>query len=320
VAHTVGRMREFYRRGDTQPDLTPVDLNTLARQVIELTRARWHDIPMQRGIVIQTRAVLASGLPPVAGIESEIREALTNLIFNAADAMPQGGTLTVRTTSADGRVHILVEDTGVGMDEETRRRCLEPFFTTKGERGTGLGLAMVYGVAQRQNAELEVKSVVGSGTTFSLSFQTGVALAFASPPAAVQKPHSRLQILIVDDDPLIIRSLRAILEDDGHAVTTATGGQEGIDMVRAAAEREEQFAAVITDLGMPYVDGRRVATAVKTASKNTPVIMLTGWGQRLVAENDVPPHVDRVLNKPPKLQQLRAALAELLPEPVERAV
>jgi CheY-like chemotaxis protein len=199
------------------------------------------------------------------------------------------------------------------MDEETRRRCLEPFFTTKGERGTGLGLGMVYGVAQRQNAELEVESVVGSGTTVRLNFPAAATGAQPSQIAHPYTPLSRLPILLVDDDPLIIRSLQTILEADGHEVTTATGGQEGIDILHAAAERDKRFAVVITDLGMPYVDGRKVATAVKTACRETPVILLTGWGQRLVAEEDVPPNVDRVLNKPPKLHQLRAALSELVP-------
>ena len=246
---------------------------------------------------------------------------LTNLIFNAVDAMQGGGTLTLRTkstgeavpTSIPRRVHVQVEDTGVGMDEETRRRCLEPFFTTKGERGTGLGLGMVYGVAQRLNAELEVESAPGRGTTVGLNFPAAPTGAQPSPIAYPPGALARLQILIVDDDPLIIRSLRAILEDDGHAVTAATGGQEGIDILRAAAERDERFAVVITDLGMPYIDGRKVASAVKMACRDTPVILLTGWGQRLVAEEDVPANVDCVLNKPPKLYQLRAALSELVP-------
>ncbi len=119
--------------------------------------------------------------------------------------------------------------------------------------------------------------------------------------------------MLVDDDPLIIRSLQAILEEDGHAVTTATGGQEGIDTLSAAAARDEQFAVVITDLGMPYVDGRKVASAVKARS-DTPVILLTGWGQRLMEDDEIPANVDRVLSKPPKLYQLRAALSELVPE------
>ena len=135
----------------------------------------------------------------------------------------------------------------------------------------------------------------------------------ASHIAAPLAPTQHLRLLLVDDDPLLIKSLRDILESDGHFITAADGGQAGIDAFAAAQGNGEAFAAVITDLGMPYVDGRKVAAAVKAASPSTPVIMLTGWGQRLIAEHDVPPHVDRVLSKPPKLQELRATLGELTP-------
>ncbi|HTW66884.1 MAG TPA: ATP-binding protein [Bryobacteraceae bacterium] len=315
VAHTVARMREFYRQHEAELVLSPVDLSTLVQQVIDLTRARWFDMPQQRGVVIALRAELGENLPPVAGIESEIREALINLVFNAVDAMPDGGTLTIRTLAAEGaqkrHVNVEVVDTGVGMDDETRRRCLEPFFTTKGERGTGLGLAMVYGVTRRHNADIEMESAVGHGTTVRLCFPAAVSNPEGVASAEPSAMPPRLRILSVDDDPLLIKSLRDALEADGHAVVTATGGQEGIDTFRAAEQRDEHFAVVITDLGMPYVDGRKVATAIKHESPSTPVILLTGWGQRLVAEGDIPPNVDRVLNKPPKLKELRAALVEL---------
>jgi CheY-like chemotaxis protein len=121
---------------------------------------------------------------------------------------------------------------------------------------------------------------------------------------------SRLRILVVDDDPLLLKSLRDTLEVDGHVVVAANGGQAGIDVFHAAQGRGGPFAVVITDLGMPHVDGRKVASAVKTASPSTPVILLTGWGQRLVADGDVPSHVDCVLNKPPRLNELRKALAQ----------
>ena len=171
---------------------------------------------------------------------------------------------------------------------------------------------MVYGVAQRHKAEIEMESASGKGTTVRLSFPVSVSNAAGlTHLAAATATPSRLRILVVDDDPLLIKSLRDTLEIDGHAVTTATGGQAGIDAFLSVDKPDEQFAVVITDLGMPYVDGRKVATAVKAASPSTPVILLTGWGQRLVAEGDIPPHVDRVLNKPPKLRELRAALAEL---------
>lgn len=316
VAHTVARMREFYRQQEPALVLSPVNLSVLVQQISDLTRARWSDIPQQRGVVIRLQLDLGQSLPAVAGIESEIREALINLVFNAVDAMPDGGTLTIRTKATLGQAkkwqtEVEVADTGLGMDEETRRRCLEPFFTTKGERGTGLGLAMVYGVMQRHNAEIEFESEIGHGTTVRLRFPVPAANSSDGQPAAPDAMPPRLRILSVDDDPLLIKSLRDALEADGHAVVTASGGQEGIDAFRAAEERDEHFAVVITDLGMPYVDGRKVASAIKNDSPSTPVILLTGWGQRLVAEGDIPPHVDRVLNKPPKLKELRAALAEL---------
>ena len=317
VSHTVARMREFYRQRETQMALVPVKLDQLIQQVIDLSRARWSDMPQQRGIFIKIETDFAVDLPSVQGIESEIREALVNLVFNAVDAMPEGGTLTLRTKVSKNTpplVCLEVCDTGVGMDDDTRRRCLEPFFTTKGERGTGLGLAMVYGIVRRHNAEIEIESAVGKGTTIRLSFSLPVTPV--EEPGKMASPFvvpTRLHILVVDDDPLLIKALRDTLETDGHVITTATGGREGIVMFEKARVSKEPFAVVITDLGMPYVDGRQVASAIKGASPDTPVIMLTGWGQRLVAEGDIPPHVDCVLNKPPKLRELREALAQCLP-------
>lgn len=312
VAATVARLREFYRQREVQTELRTVDLNALVPQVIELTRARWQTMPQQRGTVIDLRTELAPDLPPVQGIESEIREALINLIFNAVDAMPSGGVLTLRTRAGTGRqIGVEIADTGIGMDEDTRRRCLEPFFTTKGERGTGLGLGMVYGVMQRHGGEIEIESAPGAGTTMRLAF----AIATARPPSAESSlpVATGLTVLLIDDDPILIKSLREILELDGHTVMTANGGQAGIELFQArmAAPGRSDISIVITDLGMPHVDGRRVARAVKAASPGTPVILLTGWGERLLAEGDRPAHVDRVLSKPPRLREIRAALSEL---------
>ena len=182
------------------------------------------------------------------GAESEIRDALTNLIFNAVDAMPDGGTLTLRTRSRRPRtatssvVASRSTDTGVGMDEETRRRCLEPFFTTKGERGTGLGLAMVYGMVQRHSAELEIDSAPGQGTT--------VRLIFPAHTASVVTPRRldaravldrRLRILVVDDDPLLIKSLRDTLEADGHRRHGDTAARPASSLRRRARKRGEPF-------------------------------------------------------------------------------
>jgi signal transduction histidine kinase/ActR/RegA family two-component response regulator len=319
VASTVARMREFYRPREAELVLSPVSLNDVAQDVIGLTRARWSDMPQERGVVIELDTSLTANDPVVPGVEAELREALTNLVFNAVDAMPEGGTLSVRTrrtsdpsrAAAPDRVYIEVSDSGVGMDAETQRRCLEPFFTTKGERGTGLGLATVYGTVQRHNAEIYILSAPGRGTTVQLVFSAAPeAAAPKEAPRPIRLP--RQKILVVDDDPLLLKSLRDTLDTDGHAVTTAGGGLAGLEAFSAAREANAPFDLVITDLGMPYVDGRQVASGVKELSPATPVILLTGWGQRLMDDGETPAHVDRVLNKPPKLVELRAALASLI--------
>jgi signal transduction histidine kinase/ActR/RegA family two-component response regulator len=318
VARTVARMREFYRERDAQLTLERVEINRAVQQVVDLTRPRWSDLPQARGAMVDLQTYLTDSIPEIMGAEHEIRDALTNLIFNAVDAMPNGGTLAVRTrkaTVADGETRVLIEvtDTGVGMDEDTRRRCLEPFYTTKGERGTGLGLAMVYGMIQRHSAELEIDSAVGKGTTVRLNFPAIASSVIAIPKTKVAAVVKRqLRILLVDDDPLLIKSLQDTLQEDGHLITAAHGGREGIEAFTAASKRGECFDIVVTDLGMPHVDGRKVATSVKAVSPTTPVVLLTGWGQRLIATNDAPAHVDKVLAKPPRLHELRAALAELV--------
>ncbi|SFM14362.1 response regulator [Rugamonas rubra] len=320
VAATVARMREFYRQREPQLSLLPVDANQLVRQVVDLTRARWSDMPLQRGIVITLALELAAELPPVMGIEGEIREALTNLIFNGVDAMPDGGTLTLRTrlapapagTASLPHVAIEVADSGVGMSEATRRRCLEPFFTTKGERGTGLGLAMVYGMTERHGASIEIDTALHKGTTLRLNFLAqGAGADGAAAPSNYQIP-ANLRILVVDDDPMVLKSLRDILEIDGHEVVAADGGQAGIDHFNRAIDAGAGYSVVITDLGMPYIDGRKVASAIKQRAPHTPVILLTGWGQRLVSDGDNPMYVDCVLSKPPKLRELREGLCKVL--------
>jgi len=318
VARTVSRMREFYREREAQLTLERVGLNRAVQQVVELTKPRWSDLPQQRGVMINLQMELADPLPDLMGAEHEIRDALTNLIFNAVDAMPNGGLLTLRTRTVPSALRgdsvvVEVTDGGVGMDEDTRRRCLEPFYTTKGERGTGLGLAMVYGMVQRHSAEIEIDSTLGQGTTVRLIFPADTSSVVST--TQLTRPNlvtRRLRILLVDDDPLLIKSLQDTLQEDGHLITATPGGQAGIDAFTAAHRQGEGFDVVITDLGMPNVDGRKVASAVKGTSATTPVLLLTGWGQRMIAENDTPPYVDKVLSKPPRLHELRAALAELV--------
>src|SRR5690349_1620294 len=313
VAQTVQRMRAFYLPRGMEHTLTPVDLNQILMQVIDLTRARWSNIPLERGVVIHVESDLDADLPKILGAENEMRDGITNLVLNAVDAMPEGGTITLRTrqVARDHQVIVEVQDTGIGMSETTRSRCLEPFFTTKGERGTGLGLPSVFSMVQRHGGDFEIDSELGRGTTMRMIFPrapTGMStteLEFVPPP----RP---LRLLLIDDDPLLLRSLRDTLELDEHEVVTADGGQAGIDAFSHAVKSGTHFDAVITDLGMPYVDGRKVAARIRQMSGQVPIIMLTGWGHRLVATADQPEHVDRVLSKPPKMAEIRGALTDLI--------
>jgi PAS domain S-box-containing protein len=312
VARTVQRMRAFYLPRGMELTLAPVDLNQILMQVIDLTRARWSNIPQERGVVVHVESDLENDLPRILGAENEMRDALTNLLLNAVDAMPEGGTITMRTRllRRDNQVVVEVQDTGIGMSETTRSRCLEPFFTTKGERGTGLGLPMVFGMVQRHSGDFEIDSELGRGTTMRLIFPcapTGMTVS----EQQLAPPLRPLRLLLIDDDPLLLRSLRDALELDEHEVVTADGGQAGIDAFAHAVKAGESFDAVITDLGMPYVDGRKVAARIRQLSARIPIVMLTGWGHRLIATDDYPEHVDRVLSKPPKMAELRITLAEL---------
>jgi signal transduction histidine kinase/ActR/RegA family two-component response regulator len=311
VTATVSRMNDFSRKRAPQMALAPVNLNDVARQALDLTRARWSNMQQEKGIVIAAKTDLAADLPAAMGIASEIREALTNLIFNASDAMPTDGTLTIRTRAIGGErpTHVVLEvsDTGTGMDEETRRRCLEPFFTTKGERGTGLGLAMVYGMIQRHSADIEIDSEKGKGTTIRLIFLARADAAGVTAEAKAAVPaKSPLRLLVVDDDPSILDSMCDVLKLEGHEVVAANGGKEGIEAFRSRLG-SAPFATVITDLSMPHVDGHQVAKAVKEMSPSTPIILLTGWGRKISGDGEIPVNIDCVLAKPPKLAELRAA-------------
>ena len=330
VAHIVARLREFYRnRRDDRP-FGCVNVNRLMRQVTELTRPRWRDISQQNGLSIELKLVLDPRNPEVTGDESEIREALTNLVFNALDAMPNGGTLTLRSRVADPALQpqggsapppvlIEVSDTGVGMDDETRRRCLEPFFSTKDQRGTGLGLAMVYGVMQRHEGTIDIESEVNQGTTFRLTLPHRQSTnTTAEPTPATLDPLPSLRILFVDDEPLVRDLVKEILQSEGHHVTLADGGQAGLDAFFAAAWRDQRFDAVITDLGMPSVDGRQLTHVVKRESPSTPVIMMTGWGSLMQSQAELRAPVDLLLNKPPSMRDLNQALRRVIAHPTPR--
>ena len=305
AAKVVSRLRQFYRKQEEGEDFETVDLAKLVTQTITLTRPRWKDQAQAGGATVRVESELEP-VPAVLGDESELREVLTNLIFNAVDAMPAGGLITVRTRSEDGSAMIEVADTGSGMTEEVRKRCLEPFFSTKGERGTGLGLSMVFGIVQRHGGKVDIRSKLGGGTTFIVTLplqgaQHG-AEATAKNDASLQR---NLSVLVVDDEAQVRDFMSAALGMDGHRVEVATDGAKGL-----RSFRDGTFDVVITDKAMPGMTGDQMASAMKLMKPGTPVILLTGFGQFL-DKSDLP-GIDVLLSKPVGLQKLREALASVL--------
>ncbi len=310
AAKMFNRLRTFYRaQDDTEDKYAGIDLNALAEQAVALTRPRWHGQALARGADVRLVLDLAPGLPSLLADAAELREMLTNLIFNAVDAMPRGGTITLRTRPEADRLILEVSDTGMGMDEDTRRRCLEPFFTTKGERGTGLGLAMVYGTIQRHEGNIDLHSVVGEGTRFTLKLplrQPGEATAPGGSDA-VGTPTPR-RVLVVDDQPVFVNILHRYLTEDGHTVDTAADGREALEKFRVAAVGTVPYELVITDQGMPGMCGEQLAAEIKALAPATRVILISGYGD--LDATGPRPGVDLSLVKPLTHAALRTAVRQ----------
>lgn len=273
-AQTVRRIQEFTRTRSIRP-FSPVDMNKVIREVVDLARPRWKDQAQSCGVTYDVQ-VDEGRVPKVAGTAEELREAFLNLLNNALDAMPAGGRFTFRTATEGDRVVVRAEDGGCGMSEETRRRVFEPFFSTKGAQGNGLGLAVVWGIVTRHSGEIQVESTLGRGTTFVVSLPVPAELPVdtcAQGPATI--PVGK-RVLVVEDNPEILHSLGDLLRESGCQVVEAPDGLAGI--ARLEAERVD---LVLTDLAMPGASGWEVATACREKFPSTPIGLITGFGDRL---------------------------------------
>jgi signal transduction histidine kinase len=307
AASVVARLREFYRPVETDEEFPLVDLAKIVQQAVSLTEPKWRRQTQATGLTVEVVAE-AKAAPFVAGQESALREVLTNLIFNAVDAMPRGGRISLETSIEGDDAVIRVHDDGTGMTESVRQRCLEPFFSTKGERGTGLGLSMVYGIIERHRGKLEIESAPGLGTTFIIRLPTADTSATQDPESSAQAgSKSALNVLIVDDEPRVLEVVSAYLRCDGHSVSTAASGREGLEKFR-----QNQFDLVVLDRVMPEMSGDQTARFIKQVNARIPVIMLTGFGALIEVSSSQPAAVDVVLNKPVTLDSLRKTIGKLL--------
>ncbi len=301
-AQTVRQIQEFTRVRRDQPAET-VDLNQVVRDSVEMTQTRWRDHTQSQGLDVRV-LVDVGEVPPVEGHAAELRQMLTNLILNAVDALPRGGAIRIATRATPGAVEVSVADTGTGMSDEVRRRIFEPFFSTKGPQGTGLGLAMVYGIVSRHGGQVAVESEEGRGSTFTIRLPAGHGTASTGIGPAALPAEAVARVLVIDDEEPVREALADMLRLKHHQVVVATQGAEGLERFQAAP-----FDLVMTDLAMPGMSGWQVAQAVKALRPDVPVVLVTGWGVELPAEQLRANGVDRVMTKPFKIDQVQEVVA-----------
>lgn len=328
ISRIVERMRLLYRdHQDDELEVEQVDIRQIVRETIELTRPKWREETASGGD-IRISTDFARALPPVPGIDTEIREALTNILLNAVDAMPEGGRIVIAgytdpPASSTGpaqkpeRIIVDVIDEGSGMSSETAQRALEPFFTTKGEGGTGLGLPMVQHVMERHSGTISIlpaSNVPGpkenKGTIIRLAFPADDSVASQKPGATAIDPSvAKLKVLVVDDEPMLRMVVQEMLNAEGHTVSVANGGPEASELVISSYKSGEPFDVVISDIEMPVLNGRMLAELIETESPDTEVILMTGWVDSQLDIETISTRVVGLLKKPPRLADITALMA-----------
>jgi signal transduction histidine kinase/DNA-binding response OmpR family regulator len=303
-AETVRRILEFTRTRRRLP-FVAVDLRQVVSEVVELVRPRWRDEAQSRGVRYE---VLVEGqAPPVAGRPEELREVFSNLLHNALDAMPEGGVCRFALTEEEGGAVVAVADTGCGMTEEVRRRAFEPFFTSKGPQGTGLGLSVAWGIVQRHGGTIDVQSVPGSGTTFVVRLPVPAELpAPPAPPPAPESVRGR-RVLVVDDEPEVRTVLGDLLREAGCLVTAVADGAEAL----VVCERE-RFDLVLSDVSMPGLSGWEVTARLRRRFPDIRLGVVTGWGDRLDPAQVRAAGIQVVIAKPFHAEDLIRGVAEAL--------
>ena len=302
-AKTVKRIQDFARQRRDH-DFELVSIDQILLDASEITRPRWKNCAEASNIHITLDLLIGSNAM-VMGDDSELREVLVNMVFNAIDAMPEGGTLSLRTETVNDSVVIKVVDTGVGMYPEVRSRIFDPFFTTKGKAGLGLGLAVSFGIIRRHGGNIEVESQYGKGTEFritlpvakiaekSVELVEAAAPVLPAPAIAHTTGRLRMRLLVVDDEDFVRDLLGEILEGEHCDVYLAADGTQAL-----SAFKEMEFDGVFTDVGMPGMSGWELAREIRQINKQIPIAVITGWGEAVGSHEKKAAGVDWIVAKP----------------------
>ncbi len=303
----VKRLRAFYDEEHAKPRLYTVNLRRIVEQSIAMTEARWRAQARTSDAEIHPRVNCPDDLV-IIGNENELCGLFGNLIFNAVDAMPEGGTLAFEGKVEDDTVLIHVSDTGSGMSPELQSSCLKPYVTTKAS-GTGLGMSIAASIMRYHGGTISAQSEVGRGTRITLAFPVPAfekVQALEEPESAPR--ISPFRILVADDDTLVREMLAEILVTDGHTVTVATDGRNGL---QAFHKDPDGFDLLLVDLAMPRMSGYAMIREIKKSHPRTPLILLSGFDS--IREADSGPHTGPIisLTKPVTIAELRRALYEI---------
>lgn len=305
AAALVRRLRTLSRPLDSALEREVVDVREIVRGMPRLALPRWSRQAQCDGLPFDI-VVDAGAVPPIYVAVAEIRELLLNLIFNAVDAMPNGGRITIATREVDGEAEISVSDQGIGMSADTMTHLFEPFFTTKGDRGSGLGLSVCRSIAEGHGGRLSVTSTPGAGSMFALRIPPAPAELLKPMPSVangVPAETGRRRVLLVDDQPEVRNSIGEMLRALGHQVALAADGNAALTIAL-----RQRLDVVITDFGMPGMNGVELARRLRTVAPTASVVLLTGWG--LDTTDAAPENVTNILYKPVTMTLLAQALTD----------
>jgi signal transduction histidine kinase/ActR/RegA family two-component response regulator len=305
-AQRVRRIQEFTRTRPASPG-GHVELSRLLQEVADLTSSRWKDEAQSRGIHYSVR--VEGDAVAVAGAPDELREVFINLLMNALEAMPSGGECTLRVHVEDDCAVVGVRDTGSGMSEETRTRAFEPFFSTKGPRGNGLGLAVVWGIVTRYGGTVQIESAPGLGCTFTIRLPLSREAARSTDPPPPPSAVRPARILVVDDEHEVGTILADLLSTIGYSAVHVSTGREGLALCES-----ERFDAILSDLSMPEMSGWQVAAACRERYPGVPVGLVTGWGNQLDPGQLAEHRIRFVLPKPFNVAEVARQVGEALRE------
>jgi signal transduction histidine kinase/ActR/RegA family two-component response regulator len=302
--HALRGLLTFVRKQELLAESERIDVAQLLHDVARLTAPRWRDAPQAEGRPIALTVDAARDCA-IDGTPAALREAITNLIFNAVDALPLGGAIRLAAQQAEQQIVIEISDNGTGIPHDIQPRIFDPFFTTKGERGSGLGLPQVLGILERHAGSIDVQSEPGLGTLFRLTFPASIETAAGVRKLAadqpVPAPRRSIHVLVVEDEEQLARMASLVLTQRGHRAKLASSGDEALSQLE-----EQRFDLVISDLGLgPGKNGWDLAEAVRGRWPGTRFVLVTGWGAAIDAAEARARGVDRVIAKPYRIADLR---------------